>query len=324
MQKLTITLSLILIGLITGYIIQRLVLSEKIKADKSLTKQRLVLQDFALLILNPVAAMGAMWILSFHNIRIAFMPIIGALAIGTGGVSALILSKLLKMKQRQAGAFFISGAICNLGAIGGLIVFIFLGEEAYALVPIYQIFESIIYFTIWFPLAKSFSPHLEANMKSKRFLKIITDPFVLVTLLSIIIGLSLNFLNIPRPSWYSKLNALIIPLMSLLLLMSIGMAMKFGKIKAYLKPALIIASLKFLFVPFIATGLAYLLGFGSIDNGLPLKVILILSSMPVGFIALVPPSIYDLDIDLANAAWLLTTGMLVVIIPLQMLIISFM
>jgi hypothetical protein len=76
-------------------------------------------------------------------------------------------------------------------------------------------------------------------------------------------------------------------------------------------------------VPFIATGLAFLLGFKAIDNGLPLKVILILSSMPVGFIALVPPSIYDLDIDLANAAWMVTTALLIVVIPLQMFLIRF-
>jgi hypothetical protein len=46
--------------------------------------------------------------------------------------------------------------------------------------------------------------------------------------------------------------------------------------------------------------------------------------MPVGFTALVPPSIYDLDIDLANAGWMVTTALLVIVIPLQMLIVTFM
>ncbi|MFA7108715.1 MAG: hypothetical protein WC162_06190, partial [Sphaerochaetaceae bacterium] len=153
--------------------------------------------------------------------------------------------------------------------------------------------------------------------------KIIADPFVLVAIASILVGLFLNVLKIPRPAFYSNLNSIVIPLASLLLLISIGMAMKFSKIKAYIKPAVIISGIKFLLVPFIITGIAFLLGFGNIYNGLPLKVILILSSMPVGFIALVPPSIYDLDIDLANASWMVTTALLVIVIPLQMLIISF-
>lgn len=45
--------------------------------------------------------------------------------------------------------------------------------------------------------------------------------------------------------------------------------------------------------------------------------------MPVGFTALVPPSIYDLDVDFANAGWMVTTALLIVVIPLEMLIISF-
>jgi len=54
------------------------------------------------------------------------------------------------------------------------------------------------------------------------------------------------------------------------------------------------------------------LGLGQMENGLPLKVVLILSSMPVGFIAMVPPTLYDLDIDLANSCWLVTNCLLLI------------
>jgi len=37
--------------------------------------------------------------------------------------------------------------------------------------------------------------------------------------------------------------------------------------------------------------------------------------MPVAFTALVAASIYDLDLDLANSCWLITTGSLVVVLP---------
>ena len=42
------------------------------------------------------------------------------------------------------------------------------------------------------------------------------------------------------------------------------------------------------------------------------------AAMPVGFIAMVPPTLYDLDIDLANVCWLMTNGLLVVLVPLLM------
>jgi hypothetical protein len=42
-------------------------------------------------------------------------------------------------------------------------------------------------------------------------------------------------------------------------------------------------------------------------------VVIILSSMAVAFSALIPPSIYDLDLDLANACWFFTTAFIVVL-----------
>jgi len=323
MQKLLFSLSIITLGLVIGYIIQRLVLSKKIKADPSLKKARKFLQILALLFLNPIATVGAIWSLSFENLSIAFLPAIGVLAILTGGFIALLISKLLKLEAKQAGAFFSCGAMTNIGSIGALVVFIFLGEKAFALVPIYKIFESVIYYTLWFPIAKSYSVNTHEEEKSNKLLKIITDPFILVAIISILIGIALNVFKIQRPQVYSSINAVIIPFASLLLLISIGMAMKFSKIKTFIKPALFISAIKFIIVPFVATSVAYLLGLGKIDNGLPLKVILILSSMPVGFTALVPPSIYDLDVDFANAGWMVTTALLIVVIPLEMLIISF-
>jgi predicted permease len=44
--------------------------------------------------------------------------------------------------------------------------------------------------------------------------------------------------------------------------------------------------------------------------------------MPVAFSALVPASIYDLNLDLANSCWLVTTLSLIVILPLLFYIIS--
>jgi predicted permease len=61
-------------------------------------------------------------------------------------------------------------------------------------------------------------------------------------------------------------------------------------------------------------------GFGRIGNGLPLKVVMILASMPVAFNALIPPSIYDLD--LANSCWFFTTALLVITLPLLLILIN--
>jgi predicted permease len=42
--------------------------------------------------------------------------------------------------------------------------------------------------------------------------------------------------------------------------------------------------------------------------------------MPVTFNSMIPPSIYDLDLDLANSCWFVTTALLVVVLPLLLLV----
>ncbi len=320
MQKLLTSLFIIFFGLICGYIIQRLTLSKKIKIP--LNKVKRIFQIIALLILTPIASIGAIWDIDLSSLDIILLPVIGSLAILIGGFTSLIFVKLYKYEKRQAGAFFCCGAITNIGAVGALIVFIILGEHAFAFVPMYKLFEPLIYYGMWFPIAKSFSiTHIDNDKNN--LIKILKDPFIIISVISIILGFVLNASKIQRPAIYADINSIIIPISSILLLASIGMAMKFSKIKKYIKPALYISILKYLFVPLVITLLAYALNLGSYENGLLIKVILILSSMPAGFVALVPPSLYDLDVDLANAGWLVTTTLLIVVIPLQIFIISY-
>jgi predicted permease len=98
--------------------------------------------------------------------------------------------------------------------------------------------------------------------------------------------------------------------------------MKFRRVREYLKECLSVSVIKFVMVPVMTTLLAYLIGFGRIEGGLPLKVVMILSSMPVAFNALIPPSIYDLDLDLANSCWFFTTALLIVVLPTLLFIVN--
>ena len=97
---------------------------------------------------------------------------------------------------------------------------------------------------------------------------------------------------------------------------------KIEDIRLALLPFLAISVIKYILIPLIVSVTSFLLGYGEIEEGLPLKVVIILSSLPVAFTALSPPSIYDLDLDLANSCWLITTLSIVLILPLLSFIIS--
>lgn len=319
MDSLLLSLGIVAAGLLVGYAIQRIA-GDRVN-DPSLLRPRRTLQIIALLVLNPVAAFSAIWAFDLGELRIALMPVMGVLTLLVGGAAGILIGRALRLKQAQAGAYFTSSGMFNIGSIGALVVFLFLGEAGFALVPFYRLFEEFMYYAFGFPIAKTFSPEVqESESVGRRLRKIFADPFILVALGSIVLGFALNLSGLSRPAFFATVNSIVIPIASLLLLVSIGMAMRFGRVGRYLREALLVAATKYLVVPLVVIGAAAALGLGRVDGGLPLKVVVILSSMPVGFIALVPPALYKLDVDLANSAWLVTTSLLAVVIPLQMLI----
>ena len=323
MSKLVLSLGIIVAGLSLGYVIQRLSIANILRLPISLGDLRKVLQRIALLFVLPVTVLGAIWIVDVRAISIAALPFIGLGAILLGGILALGAAKMLKFKPHETGALLPCGAFTNIGSIGALICYVYLGEKGFALVPIYKLFEELSYYSVGFPMAKYFSA-MDAKQDSirQRLSALIRDPFILVALCSIVLGGLLNISDLTRPDVFGIINTIFIPLGTGLLLVSIGLAMRFESVRHHLKACTLVSLIKFAIVPICATAAAWSMGYGHIDDGLPLKVVMILSSMPVAFTALVPPSIYDLDLDLANACWFFTTSALIVVLPVLLMLIN--
>ena len=307
MHKFIVTLILILTSLFSGYIFQKLVNSGKVKIGLDLSAFSKLLQKIALLVINPVVFLGAVWIVDIDNIRYIALPFLGVSALFLGGFLAFLFSKILHLEKTQTGVYIISGGFTNIGAMGGLVTFLFLGEIGFALVPIYKIFEEFSYYAVGFPLAKSFSRDFKQGGPLLERLKlIVTDKFVIVAVTSIAVGFILNGTGVPRPQFYAPLNEVLIPVLSVVLIFSIGLVIQFSSVKTYLKPSVLIAVIKSMIVPAAIATVAYVIGLGEIADGLPLKVVIILAAMPVGFISLVPPALYNLDTHLANSNWIVS------------------
>lgn len=315
MKQLLFSLLLILVGLVAGYIWQLRIVNLDPDHQKSIPAKRKLLQKIGLLFFMPVSFVGAIWVVSFQDIRVIFLPLVGLFSLQLGGVLGLAASMFLKKDRTATGTLYCCGSFTNIGSIGALVAFVFLGEAGFGLVALYKVFEEISYYTIGFPIARYYSSKEEKSSLTRRLIEILKDPFVRAALAAFAIGLLLNVSGIPRPSILESFNKFLVPAGTLVLLVSIGLGMRFSSVTGNYIEGLIVALIKFIAVPSAAVSLAYFLGFHTIENGLPLKVVLIASSMPVAFTALVASSIYDLDLDLANSCWLITTGALVVVLP---------
>ncbi|HKK83347.1 MAG TPA: hypothetical protein VJ958_03875 [Atribacterota bacterium] len=315
-NKIVFSLSIIFSGILLGYLLQSLYKKKRIPLPVSREKLRKDLQKITFLFLAPVSFVGAIWIANINTFKAVSMPLMGMTAFLAGALFAYLAAVLMKLSKPKTGIYIISGSFSNIGSIGGLVCYAFFGETGYALTPIYNFVLPAVYFAIGFPVVRYFSNHFtEKERLINRFTSALLDPFVLVSLGSIGLGFILNFSGINRPRIYADIIAVFVPLGNFLMLISVGLELKLSKMKKYLKECMVLSLIKFIFVPLITGIIAWKIGLGQLDGGLPLKVVIILSSMPVALIALVPSSIYDLGLNMVNSCWLFTTIAMVVIIP---------
>jgi len=322
--KIFLFFAFIFAGLCLGYCFQRLHHKVPTLAKVDITALRRKIQRNVLLFAIPTIGMGSIWNLDLEREGIAILPLLGILQTLSGGGLALVIAQIMNLGRRQKGTLFCNGFFTNLGSLGGLTVFIFLGEEYYALVLIYKLFIEVMFYGVGFPIAKSFSPQISRDSSS--FLdgikKVLSDLFIIAAVIAMSAGLCLNLLNIPRPGFYSTLNAILIPTSALCMLFSIGLGLKVNKISQYKREAMVVMAIKFVLSPVIILGAAWLMGLDFKENLDLLRVIIILSVMPPAYTATVAPSLYDLDLDMSNSCWILSTMAMVIVIPALSVLLS--
>jgi hypothetical protein len=315
-MRVLVSLLVIVGGLLTGWTIKRLRESGHIGSGPDLPRLGLTLQRVSIMGILPVTYCGALWNLDLGQTAIYSMPAVGALVLLTGGAMGLLAGRLLKLPPRQGGAVFCCAMFSNIGSVGALVCYTLLGEPGFALVPAYKLLEEVLYFGLGFPMARAYTAPGRSGGLGAMLRHVATDPFVLCALAGMGSGIGLHLAGVARPEAVAAGIAVLVPLASFCMLTAIGLGMTFGRLTAYPRECAITLAIKFLAAPALACLLARSLGYAQVMDGIPFKVVLILSSMPVAFLALIPPAIYDLDRDMTNACWFASSLFLVIEIPL--------
>ncbi|MGJ9385196.1 AEC family transporter [Salipaludibacillus sp. CF4.18] len=259
-----------------------------------------------------------------NDYRLILLPILGIICLLLGGGYSLIIAKALKFDRHKRGTVFLTGFYSNYGAFGTLFCYVLIGEESLAYVALFRLFEEFMYYTVGFPVAKRFSDQKSLSSKNlpQRLAEVAKDPFILIALVSVAVGSSLNVSNYSRPEFYGGLIELLLPTTILLLMIPIGYNIKFTYIKSFIKESLIISLVKFLLVPLTIISISLALDMKALNNGTVLQVIVILSMMPPAFTSVIPVRLYNLDINLANSSLIVNTVVFLLIIPIIQLLID--
>ena len=105
MTRFLLSISLIPAGLAAGLILKNMT-DRSIRPRLLTGKIKKAIQTISLLLLNPVAFTGAVWILPLHNLEMIFLPVLGVAAISLGGIYSVIYSAKKSMTRPRRGSHF--------------------------------------------------------------------------------------------------------------------------------------------------------------------------------------------------------------------------
>lgn len=316
LSRLLLTLAIIFVSLALGWLCRRLAELGKLPlSPEFLDRLRHSLQTLAIFILLPLSAMLSLWGLPQPEPGLLAMPLLGLVSYIAGGALALLAARMLHLSRIQTGSFFCCGTFTNIGAVGGLVCLLFLGENSIALVALYRLVEEVYYFSVAFPVAKWFGSDCGTplNLRAFKF-----SPILAIILCALLAGIALNLLGAPRPEICGPVASASMLAATVFFLFAIGLTLRLSKLGGYFAPSLAMCAVKFAGIPLLVIPLAALMGYGAYEGGLPLDTAAILCSMPVAMTALVPPALFGLDVDLANACWIFTTLGLALVLPALM------
>jgi len=308
-------------GLLAGYVVRRRYLAGEPGGEPALRAWSRLLKLIGIGVLVPPIVLISMLTKRLAGHDVWAMAMLGAAALLTGATVGRVLIALRNPPSKQAGAFLGCAAMSNILSFGGLVCFVFWGNVALQFTYLFKLFEHLLYFGVFYPWCSTYSPDLPRD-RTGLVASFRRYPVTLVPIAAVAIGVSLNVLlfrggdgTFALPGWAGPLNRVLVPCQTGLLAFAVGLTMAPARAGRYKTEIGLIGTIKFAVMPTVTGLLALALWNAGFLSESALRVAIVLSAMPVAFNALIPPSLYHLDEDLANSCWIATTCCLAVIVP---------
>lgn len=246
--------------------------------------------------------------------RAFLLPLVGLFVHAAGGATAWAFSRLAHEDRPTQGVYFLAGASSNVLTFGGIVVVLLLrstsdphAEHALAEMALYRIFEAPFYFLCAWPMAAALGTSEKGNFFRRGF-----RPVTLVPMLGIALGWALNLAGVRRPPSFEGVSELLVKINVVLMGLTVGLTLRRAAPLKHLGAGLKISAVKFVLLPLVSAGLAWLIGF----RGVTLQVIAVCAAMPVAFMAVIASNLLKLDQELTGSLWLITTLGMLVVVPL--------
>jgi predicted permease len=267
--------------------------------------------------LSPVIFVLGIWKLDRGGDDWWRVPFAYGLLLVFSSVIALALSPRLFRNPKSVGTHILLVAVSNIGhTMAGFLTILLIGVEAYPLNAILILPCYLFIALVWFPAAAHWGGGGDARSFGGRYWRLVFSPLAL-PLLGIAGGLALNFAGTPMTAGWVRLMKALVFVTTALTMFAIGCRLRLRHALCFWNALRWLYAVKFVAHPLIAVALCALLGL----HGPAAGVLLIAAIMPAGVMAIQYSTIEDLDVDLANAGFLLSTAVfMILVLPVLILL----
>lgn len=265
--------------------------------------------NFNIFFLYPVLSILSFWVLKL-NVELLWLPIFGILMGVIPGIVAYVWSAGKYGDPLEKGSYLMAAILSNFGTLGGLCSFILFGEIGYAYTQLAVFPQNFVLFLFCFPLAQYY---YQQSLHGEDYKTHFADIFFnrnQLPVIGLVLGIVLHYSGIPRPEILGSMFDPLVHIGAWTALMPIGFSIELIEMRQYYRRILDLIPIKFLITPVIS----YLLAKTVISDVVVLNTIVILASTPTAINAVVTAKINNLNVNIAMAAFAVTTAVFVMLV----------
>lgn len=303
-----------------GYACRRLCVGTDVTYDRILM--------VGIRVVATLLAVTTCWVMALDR-QLLWLPVLGVIMQLSGAAFGVVRLRSMSSDMLRQGSYLNAAMLSNRGVVGGLAVLVILGEQGYAYSRLVMLFAPIVVYGICFPLSGMFARQnttthdgATGSPSGTPWLAGLRDVLLSpnqIPLLGVLAGLLLNVAGPERPDMFVSVTAVLTHAFAWTTLVPVGHSVRISRLSRYWVTVAELVGVKFLFTPLVTAAVAILIGL----QGDAWWTVFILSFAPTAINAVVLAKLNGLDVDLAVAAFVLTTILfLLVVLPLFMIILA--
>lgn len=260
--------------------------------------------------ITPVVYGMGTWLLDRSAAGWYWVPLVMTLLlILTTGVAAWAGFRTIRRRE-TAGTFALMVPISNTGhTMAGFITLLLLSDRGYSFNALLMIPQIVFVVMVWLPLAMHWGhPHGHRSFLHSFRNAILSGQAL--QMVGLAVGMVLNYAHVPMPPWCRIVLKTFVFAGTALIMFAMGLKLRLRRLGGFQKMLGWVYLAKFAISPVLMVALC--LAFGL--HGLAAGALFIAAIAPVGVNSVSFSTLYDLDVDLANAGYLWSTLMFMLLV----------